>query len=37
MSEPGVGTDVLGMTTSAVRDGDRYVTKENRKRGDRKV
>ncbi len=24
MSEPGVGTDVLGMTTSAVKDGDFY-------------
>jgi isovaleryl-CoA dehydrogenase len=25
MTEPGAGTDVLGMTTSAVRDGDHYV------------
>jgi isovaleryl-CoA dehydrogenase len=25
MTEPGAGTDVLGMQTSAVRDGDRYV------------
>jgi len=25
MSEPGAGTDVLGMQTSAVRDGDHYV------------
>ena len=25
MTEPGAGTDVLGMTTSAVRDGDRWV------------
>lgn len=25
MTEPGVGTDVLGMTTTAVRDGDHYV------------
>jgi len=25
MSEPGAGTDVLGMTTSAVREGDYYV------------
>lgn len=27
MSEPGAGTDVLGMTTSATRDGDSYVIK----------
>jgi len=25
MTEPGAGTDVLGMTTTAVRDGDEYV------------
>lgn len=25
MTEPGAGTDVLGMTTTAVRDGDHYV------------
>ena len=25
MTEPGYGTDVLGMTTTAVRDGDEYV------------
>lgn len=25
MSEPGAGTDVLGMTTTAVKDGDSYV------------
>jgi isovaleryl-CoA dehydrogenase len=25
MTEPGVGTDVLGMATSARRDGDRYI------------
>lgn len=25
MTEPGAGTDVLGMTTTAVRDGDQYV------------
>ena len=25
MTEPGAGTDVLGMTTAAVRDGDEYV------------
>ena len=25
MTEPGAGTDVLGMTTTAVRDGDSYV------------
>ena len=25
MSEPGAGTDVLGMRTTAVRDGDDYV------------
>lgn len=25
MSEPGVGTDVLGMTTKAERDGDNYI------------
>jgi isovaleryl-CoA dehydrogenase len=25
MTEPGAGTDVLGMTTSATRDGDHYV------------
>lgn len=25
MSEPGAGTDVLGMTTSAVKDGNKYI------------
>lgn len=25
MTEPGYGTDVLGLTTTAVRDGDRYI------------
>src|SRR5262249_39526491 len=25
MTEPGAGTDVLGLATTAVRDGDRYV------------
>ncbi|HRP69832.1 MAG TPA: acyl-CoA dehydrogenase family protein, partial [Turneriella sp.] len=25
MSEPGAGTDVLGMTTSAVKEGDKYI------------
>ncbi len=25
MTEPGAGTDVLGMSTVAVRDGDNYI------------
>lgn len=25
MTEPGAGTDVLGMSTTATRDGDHYV------------
>jgi len=30
MSEPGAGSDVMGMTTTAVRDGDTYVLNGNK-------